>query len=190
MAVWYNLRNNHWNDDADSWETQLGLMRTDFSKKPAYYAFKAYEPGLGPLPSPTPSAPSPTEPVPTSPSSPSSPTGTAPAADRRATRTSLSLTRRVARTRARASSRAASRQLLVAGRVIGASGGYVKIKVRRRNARGRWVHLRTHTVALNRDGKFGLRLGFRRSQRLLVRAVYPGSRTAAPSRSAARRVRT
>ena len=204
VAVWYNLRNNHWDNDADTWETQLGLMRTDFVKKPSYQAFKDYAPGSGP-PSPPPGTPTPTPtspPAPTSPGTPttsapttsapttSAPASAAPVSGRRPTTTTMSLTRRVARTRARAASRGLAREIVISGRVTGASGGKVKIKLRRRDASGRWVHLQTHTVALTADGRFHLRLGFRRERWLLVRALYAGSDTAAPSRSAARRVRS
>jgi hypothetical protein len=206
MGVWYNLRNNHWNDDADTWETQLGLMRTDFVKKPSYYAFKGYVPGVAPA---NPVAPPPPPSPPTDPSSPAPPTlspkapaptgtaptatapsGQAPAGTRRRTSTSLSLTRRVSRARARAANRGVARELVIAGRVTGASGGQVQIRLRRRDSQGRWVLLRKHTVTLAGDGTFRLRLGFRRARWLLVRAVYQGSATAAPSGSEARRVRS
>jgi hypothetical protein len=45
MATWYNFRNEWWEKDADSWHAQLGLMNTDFTRKPAYYALKGYVPG-------------------------------------------------------------------------------------------------------------------------------------------------
>src|SRR5207302_11360441 len=41
VAFWYNLRNNYWNADADTVEARYGLMRTDFSHKASYDAFKA-----------------------------------------------------------------------------------------------------------------------------------------------------
>ena len=40
-AMYYNLRNNYWDGDADHYEARFGLIRTDFSKKPAYRALKA-----------------------------------------------------------------------------------------------------------------------------------------------------
>jgi polysaccharide biosynthesis protein PslG len=60
VALWYNLRNNHWNDDLDSWETQLGLMKTTFERKPSYDAFKNYDPSACPPPADAPAAPEPT----------------------------------------------------------------------------------------------------------------------------------
>jgi hypothetical protein len=46
VALWYNDRNNYWMGDSDTPEARYGLMRTDFSQKPAYGAFKAYAHGL------------------------------------------------------------------------------------------------------------------------------------------------
>ncbi|MGH2836809.1 MAG: cellulase family glycosylhydrolase [Thermoleophilaceae bacterium] len=57
VALWYNLRNNHWNDDADQWETQLGLMKTTFERKPAYTAFKNHSSGACPSSGPAPDPP-------------------------------------------------------------------------------------------------------------------------------------
>ena len=42
VALWYNFRNNYWNRDEDTIEARYGLMRTDFSPKPAYNALKYY----------------------------------------------------------------------------------------------------------------------------------------------------
>jgi hypothetical protein len=45
LAVWYIYRNHAWAQNADTWLDQLGLVRTDFSRKSAYDAFKSYVPG-------------------------------------------------------------------------------------------------------------------------------------------------
>jgi hypothetical protein len=43
VAFYYSLRNNWWShDDQHSMEACFGLLRTDFSAKPAYAAFRAY----------------------------------------------------------------------------------------------------------------------------------------------------
>jgi hypothetical protein len=169
IAYWYNLRNNFWDNDADSWETQLGLMRTDFTHKPSYNAFKSYQPGTaGPGPGPTSTAPAGTSPT-ASPLASASGTST----QRRATRTFIRLRYR----------------RLVAGRVAGARGGRVTVRLRRRDARGHWRALYAHRIKLGRRGTFRVKLGFRRARTLLVRARYEGSATAAPSRSRALRVR-
>jgi hypothetical protein len=41
VALYYNLRNNYWQRDADDIEAQYGLTRSDFSPKPAYAAYRA-----------------------------------------------------------------------------------------------------------------------------------------------------
>jgi polysaccharide biosynthesis protein PslG len=41
VAFWYNLRNNHWDQDADTAEAQFGLFTTDWTPKPSYAAFRA-----------------------------------------------------------------------------------------------------------------------------------------------------
>lgn len=66
VVCWYNLRNNYWSgDDPSSVEGSFGLLRTDFSPKPAYYAFKRYATGAAlPLPVPAP-APVPANAAPT-----------------------------------------------------------------------------------------------------------------------------
>ena len=58
VALYYNLRNNYWNHDADTVEARYGLMRTDFSRKPSYDAFKACASGGCGAPAPAP-APNP-----------------------------------------------------------------------------------------------------------------------------------
>lgn len=48
---WYQLRNNSLGgDDSGSWEGNLGLLRADYSNKPAYDALKGYTPGAGDTP--------------------------------------------------------------------------------------------------------------------------------------------
>ncbi len=59
-AFWYNFRNNYWQkDDGGDLEATFGLLRTDFTQKPAYTALKAYagapasSGGVGDLQAPT-----------------------------------------------------------------------------------------------------------------------------------------
>ena len=63
VALWYSFRNEFWENDANTWVAQLGLLTTDFAPKPAYYALKNYVPGSGsctyggsaaPIPAPEP----------------------------------------------------------------------------------------------------------------------------------------
>jgi polysaccharide biosynthesis protein PslG len=175
IAYWYNLRNNFWDQDADTWETQLGLMRTDFTHKPSYDAFRSYQPGaIAPVPSSPPLAapPSPSSPAPSTTSA--TPHAASTSAARRATRTFIALRRRG----------------LVSGRVANAGGGRVTIRLHRRDGLGRWKALNARRMSLGRQGTFRLRLGLRNARSLLVRAVYEGSATAAPSRSRALRVKS
>ena len=193
QAYWYNLRNNFWDNDADTWETQLGLMRTDFTHKPSYDAFKSYQPGTGPGPSiappssPTPSTPSSSQPT----SAPTTTTTSATSAGRRSTKTFLTLRRRAhARRAARAASGPAPRAVVIAGRVAGAQGGRVTIRLSRRGSGRRWKLLRPRKIGLGSRGKFRLELGLQSRHWLRVQAIYEGSVTAAPSRSRALNVRS
>ena len=158
LAYWYNLRNNFWDQDADTWETQLGLMRTDFTHKPSYDAFKSYQPGA-----------------------PASPPLTAPS---HTPATSKIKTRRVTRT-----SIALRHRRLAVGRVRGADGGRLTITLQRRGRRGHWTAPDARGLSLAAGGAFRIKLRFGRARVLLLRAVYEGSATAAPSRSRALRVR-
>jgi Cellulase (glycosyl hydrolase family 5) len=161
VALWYNLRNNFWNDDADSWETQLGLMRTTFDRKPSYYAFRDYDPAACPRPA-----------APTTPAAGPPPPSPSTAAKRR-TRVLMRVKRRPRR----------SRVALVSGRVRGAGPGQLELHLQRvgktrgaRNARPRGLRLRP-------DGSFRGRLRLRRPGLWRLRAVYAGSATAYGSRS-------
>ena len=40
IVFWYSLRNGFWDHDANTVEGQFGLLRTDFTPKPAYEAFR------------------------------------------------------------------------------------------------------------------------------------------------------
>jgi hypothetical protein len=174
MAYWYNLRNNFWDSDADTWETQLGLMRTDFTHKSSYDAFKSYRPGATVLDPSSPAAQSAPALSAASPTPRAASTSETTTAARRATRTFIALRRRG----------------LVSGRVAGAGGGGVTVKLHRRDGRGRWKAFSARRMRLGRRGTFRLRLTVRHARSLLVRAVYEGSATAAPSRSRALCVRS
>jgi polysaccharide biosynthesis protein PslG len=175
VALLYNLRNNFWDSDADSWETQLGLMRTDFSRKPSYYAFRGYSTGAC---------------APAAPAALAAPGTGSPATSVRSRRTT-SVVVRVKRVRRRGRVQAAgrrwTRRVVVAGRVAGADGGGVKLRLCRR-VKGRGTRVaRPRLVRLKSDGSFRTRLRFHRSGRWLLRASYAGS--ANTSGSASRLVR-
>ena len=161
VALWYNLRNNYWDRDADTYETRFGLVRTDFSPKPAYHALKAYIAGAGAPPSPT-----------------STP------------RTRTSATVRVSRPQrtARAARRGPlterTRPVRVEGRVSGVSRGRVTLRIQRLDRRRRaWRNLRPRRVRIRHDGRFARRVRPRAGARLRVRAVYAGNPRHGRSRS-------
>ena len=58
VVIYYDLRNNYWgNDNPTSVEDNLGLLTTNFTPKPAYYAFKAFAAGGAGAPPPPPPPP-------------------------------------------------------------------------------------------------------------------------------------
>lgn len=60
-AFWYSFRNVSWyGDDPNEWHAQTGLLRTDFSPKPAYEALRSLGAGPTPPPTTTTTAPPPT----------------------------------------------------------------------------------------------------------------------------------
>jgi hypothetical protein len=78
VAFWYSFRNVGWLRDApEDWEANLGLLRTDFSAKPALAALQRYTAAGAPAP-PPPATPTPV-PTPAPASAPASPAGSAPA---------------------------------------------------------------------------------------------------------------
>ena len=155
VACWYELRNNRWAGDANTWEDQLGLVNTDFGAKPAYNAFKAYVPGSG---APT----------------------TAGSSDRAAPRRRIRLrVRRVAMARgaSRRLRRARRRMRLVVGTVSGTGGGRVKLRLQRRRG-GHWVRSSARVLRVNGAGRFSRvlrRLG-RGRWRVRAQLVAPGRR--------------
>jgi len=64
VATWYALRDQVWQNDADAWAAQLGLMTTGSTHKPAYYAMRDYVPGTGGCTYEDPFAPAEPQPAP------------------------------------------------------------------------------------------------------------------------------
>jgi hypothetical protein len=155
VAFWYNLRNHWWANDGDFWFDQLGLMRTDFSPKPTYWAFRAVDRPAPPPITNSPSTPSTTEPL-------------------VATRVSL----RVRRLRPRR-----SRRLKLAGRVRQARAGRVRLVLQRRTRARRWRTSWRRTLRVSSTGRFSKKLRIRRSGRWRVRARYLGTSNYAPAAS-------
>jgi hypothetical protein len=168
VAIWYNFRNNWWDRDADGWEFQCGLMRTDFTPKPAYAAFKSYVPGAY---SGNASGAASTE----------SATASALRAPslRTGTRTSLRVVLQPRRG-ARATRRSLS-SVLVSGTVRGAKSGRVTIRIEPARKRVGAVSI-ARTAVVNRYGKYkrSFRVG---PGRWRARATYRGSSKARPSTS-------
>jgi len=175
VAIWYNFRNNWWNHDADGWEFQCGLMRTDFTPKPSYAAFKSYVPGVY---------------VPTAAKASASSAGSASTGStpkvlgapslRTPTRTSLRVILQRPRS-ARAALRGSS-SVLVRGAVSGAKSGRVTIRIepaRRSNASASSI---TRAGVVSGDGTFKVSVPVR-SGRWRARATYRGSTQARPSTS-------
>ena len=164
MAAWYNFRNEWWAKDADNWHAQLGLMNTDFTRKPAFYAFKGYVPGTGgcTYTGSNPGAPG----APGTPGAPA-PDG-APAAG--------SLTRRAAAGRESAML-TVRRARLVRGRLL-VSAGLARSATGRVRVVARYAGRRHRFAAQIRDGRvrFAKQLpGGRRSATALITLAYPGN---------------
>jgi cellulase (glycosyl hydrolase family 5) len=58
MALWYNFREDYWSTGSSYFDGGFGLIRKDFTPKPAYYAFRDYATGTSTAPPPDP-APTP-----------------------------------------------------------------------------------------------------------------------------------
>ena len=134
-AYIYGFRNLHWSHDAPGdIEANFGLVRTDFSAKPALRAVRAYATGR-----------------------PADP----PRATRRPTRTTVEVLRTPARRAAAPRADSASRVAAMAatGEVRGADRGRVEVTLQRLSADGqRWVGRRELSTRLDRDGGFAVRL--------------------------------
>ena len=192
VAFWYSFRNNYWANDADNWEDRLGLVRTDFSHKPAYDAFKAYtpdgggcqyaypEPPVPPVPPVTDPPVEPEPPVTDPPVEPEPPVEpTQPEEEGTVTSSSVvgSMSLRIVRVdrRARVSKttrRAARRtRLRIAGRVKGATRGRVRL-VLERKVDGDWRRRARYRPAVSDTGRFRTGTTTRRQGRWRVRAIY------------------
>jgi len=171
VAIWYIFRNR--TSDADTWVDQLGLTRWDFSHKVAYDAFKGYQQGnqgcqYTGLPNPKPAlAPAPS-PATDSGTSQPIPSGSAPstkASPRVRVRIRLGV-------RSRASSRSKGRRgVPVSGRVVGARGGRVVLRLERRTGHG-WRRSRGYRLRLRRGGAFACSIKRLRAGGWRVRAYF------------------
>ena len=154
VAFWYNFRNNSWSHDADDIESRYGLLRTDYSHKPSYDAFKACAAGgCGAAPAPA-AAPA-----------PSSPLNVSLKVKRAAVKASSQSSRRSA-----AASRAGR---IILGQVTGAKSGRVTVTLQRLR-QGRWTKSRVLRTAVASSGEFSKRISVKRG-RWRVRASYAAS---------------
>jgi polysaccharide biosynthesis protein PslG len=161
VAFWYNFRNNYWTHDADDIESRYGLLRTDFSRKPAYDAIKVCAAGGCEAPAQT---------------------GPAPTA------TLLTVSLQVKRARAKATANSARRKAarrsagrIVVGRVTGAASGRVVLTLQRLR-HGRWTKVGSQRAPLESSGRFSKRLAVKRG-RWRVRASYEGASARSPAQS-------
>lgn len=160
VAMWYSLRNFVKGGDGAGWLDQLGLMRTDFTPKPAYFAFKAYGalgPGLGGGATPLVPAPAPR---------------TARA------RSSLQLTVR----RLAARPRVTRQTVRISGRLRGARRTALTIRVQRRVGRT-WRPALRIRVKASSTGSFTRYVKLARGKRWRARGEFAGTTTTAPSKS-------
>jgi outer membrane murein-binding lipoprotein Lpp len=181
VATWYEMRNNYWANDALDWEDQLGLMRTDYSKKLAYYAFKNYQSGAGSCSYHDISAPQSGGGTPSAPPAASTASGsyTKPPTSSSTTTTQSSVTirpsvtvqiRRVGRSATSARARRTTRRFAVRGSVSGVSSGRVRLNFERRVG-SRWRTTRTLQAGVS-GGRFTNALSLTGSGRWRVRATY------------------
>jgi hypothetical protein len=181
VAIWYNLRNNFWDNDKDGWEFQLGLLYTTFAPKPAYGAFKDYVPGQY-VPPPSSNTATTTNTT-TSPASgtASALTSTGSTAD---DRTPTSTVLRVLRgPRGVRASRLARRLVRLRGVVRAARAGRVTLQLAPvgKPLRGQTALSRTSAVTTTGAFQAILRVS---PGRWRARAVFAGNSRARPSRSA------
>ena len=163
VAMWYSLRNSYWSNDGPGWLDQLGLMRTDFTPKPAYHAFKAYRPPAAAAAGSGGGTQQTQTPVPVA-----------------ATRTRSSLQLSVRRLAARG--RAAKQTVRLSGRLRGASRGTLTLRVQRRVGR-LWRPALRVPVKTTTSGRFTRLVKLARGKRWRVRAEFAGTTSTAPSTS-------
>jgi hypothetical protein len=181
VAIWYIYRNHAWAHDADTWLDQLGLVRTDFSRKPAYGAFKAYTPGTQGCTYDDPTGTVTPEPEPVAESAGA---GDEPDAEPETDPVvSSSVTRRVgirlvrsttARTSARTTESQRTRTALrIRGRVFKADRGRIALRLTCRGRAGEdWQRAVERSADVRRTGRFTRRIKPRRGGSCRLRAEY------------------
>jgi polysaccharide biosynthesis protein PslG len=161
-AFWYSFRNVPWlRDDPASWEASTGLLRTDFTAKPALAALRDYTRGGGAAGVPPPGASPAAAPQ-------SAPSGGGSPSTRPRRKTFVARVRR------------GSRVVRLRGRLAGVTAGTVAVRVSRRplTARRSWRRVATRKVPLSRRGRWAVRLRLEARARYRVEAVYRKRRLA------------
>ena len=194
VAIWYIFRNHHWAGDANTWLDQLGLVRTDFTKKLAYNAFKSYTPGnagctyfetaptpeLEPTPEPTPE-PEPTaepateDPEPTDePDAGEEEEGVQSSSVRREVEIRLVRLRRLAQASGTGTRTRTRRvRMRVEGRVSRADRGRVDLRLTcRARGDGDWRRSMTRRLDVSRTGRYATRIRPRHRAVCRTRASY------------------
>ncbi len=167
VALWYDFRNNYWMKDADTPEARYGLLRTDFSQKPAYAAYKAYAHGAAYPSGSGSTGGTTTGGTSTGGTSTGGTTTIAPVS----TQTKLNV-------RVKSSTRAGK----VAGRVRSANGGTVLLEVERRSG-SNWRKADTFKLRLNQRNAFARRVHGLPKGVVRMRATYRGTQGHKSSRS-------
>ncbi|MFL5913416.1 MAG: cellulase family glycosylhydrolase [Gaiellaceae bacterium] len=165
----YELRNNFWMLDANTWEDQLGLVTSDWTHKPAYDAFRAIDPNQGGCTyhesSGTPAATPGTQPAgaPTAPaegartgassSSSSSSSSSASTTRDSAPRIVLKVKTAGAQSAGASKNLKTGRKFKVFGKVVGAKGGRLTLAFERR-VHGKWRNAFRNVLIVQGDGSF------------------------------------
>jgi len=175
-AFWYGFRNVFWShDNPGDWEADLGLVRTDYTPKPALLALKAYATAQAAGPS-APNGQGASSPASSQGAPVSRPVAAAPQRPHHRTSVSVKRARRVVRAASARSSAGALSRWIAAGRVSGVRSGRVALLLTRWSAaRHRWVSA-GRIVRTLRGGAFSTLLAAHGAGRYRLLAVY-----AAPS---------
>ena len=155
VGFWYNLRNNYLSMDANTWEAQLGLLRSDFTPKPAYQAFANVGAPAGQSEGPD-----------ESPDSPSDAPATVqePAMSLRVVIGGHGARRAVRRT-----------DVVVMGEIRDDHGGFVNLRLERRrrdHGRTQWVPGARLRAAVDVEGRYAAHDQIPRGARWRVSAAY------------------
>ena len=168
-----------WTGDAaispGDWNENLGIVRRDFTPKPAYAAIKAYNTTPA-SPSPPQSADQPPTVELTAPATAAAASGVRPSSSVTVTRPRTSTTLTIGTSRKARTAQPRRRPRPVAtGKVLGARSGRVKVLLRRFDARrGRWVSAKAVDALVGASGRFRARLPVGRG-RWSAYALYRGA---------------